>query len=318
MVPFVIEHHCKASKKSAPVTQQAFALPPEVVPSAEEAIVAETANLVSPPQPGLGETLNALVFETCMRKISIHPWGDPPAAKEAHELIDGPQAYQFLLEVLAGLKSPVFGETEVFSQFKTFWEKAQKENETAAYFAPWVRHLIEDVKTLRSELFRDSTTLTWGGAVRKMLRPYPQAWLVGNGELALSVAASLKSSEITYWARRDKTELPGKYHPLSAEPLRQVVPRALVICAPLSDLEMQRFSAMKGEFFTYVMDLRESGRERLPFVDFDLRDLEQLSTDNHHRSQDIQAIAQRRVLELTEKTWDCAWHRPFGWEELCG
>ena len=176
MVPFVIEHHLKAKA-------------PAVNVGAVPVVVDSPA---------------ALVFETCMRKISILPWGEAPAhfggeelaEREGYELIAGPDAYIFLLEVLSGLQSPVFGETEVFSQFKNFWEVAQKDSVKASFFAPWAKFLFEDVKRIRSEFFRDSTTQTWGGVVRKTLRPFDQVWILGNGELAVSVAGSLKSSDV--------------------------------------------------------------------------------------------------------------------------
>lgn len=294
MVPFVIEHHLKAK---APVV------------GADAAAV-----IIDSPA--------ALVFETCMRKISIMPWGHATAetapTREGFELIAGTDAYIFLLEVLSGLKSPVFGETEVFSQFKNFWEVAQKDSVKASFFAPWAKFLFEDVKRIRSEFFRDSTTQTWGGVVRKTLRPYDQVWILGNGELAVSVAGSLKSSDVIYWARREKTELNRPQIPLTELPSAIDGRRALVICAPLSNDEMMFLEALKGTRFDYIMDLREVQASRLHFIDFDLKDIDSLSEIHHHRQQDILKRAQSRITQLTEKTWDSLWHRPMGWEDLCG
>lgn len=291
MVPFVIEHHLKA--KSQTLAQ------------------GDAPQVVAAPA-------TALVFETCMRKIIILPWGEKAKSQEGHDLITGADAYIFLLEVLSGLKSPVFGETEVFSQFKTFWEKAQADHVQAAFFAPWAKFLSEDVKKLRSEFFRDSTTQTWGGVVRKTLRPFDSVWLLGNGELAVSVAGSLKTSNVVYWARTHKAELSRQQVLLTETPPAHDDSRALVICAPLTNAEMQRYASMKGSEFDYVMDLREAQAERLSFVDFDLKDIDSLSEIHHHRQHDILARAQSRIRELAEKTWDSLWHRPLGWEDLCG
>lgn len=298
MVPFVIEHHLKAK---APVVN------------------AEAT-------PVVVDSPTALVFETCMRKISIMPWGESPALsrgeelapREGYDLIAGPDAYIFLLEVLSGLQSPVFGETEVFSQFKNFWEVAQKDSVKASFFAPWAKFLFEDVKRIRSEFFRDSTTQTWGGVVRKTLRPFDQVWILGNGELAVSVAGSLKSSDVTYWARRMKAELNRPQVALSQQPPAINGRRALVVCAPLSNEEMMFLAELKGSRFDYVMDLREVQAQRLNFVDFDLKDIDSVSEIHHHRQQDILQRAQSRIVQLTEKTWDSLWHRPMGWEDLCG
>lgn len=262
---------------------------------------------------------SALVFETCMRKVSLLPWGENLPERPGYELIAGPDAYVFLLEVLSGLKSPVFGETEVFSQFKTFWEDIQKKDPVkSAFFAPWAKFLFEDVKRIRSEFFRDSTTQTWGGVVRKSLRPFDQVWILGNGELAVSVAGSLKSSDVTYWARRVKAELNRPQVPLTELPPATDGRRALVVCAPLTNDEMGFLAALKGSRFDYIMDLREVQASRLSFVDFDLKDIDSLSEIHHHRQQDILQRAQSRISQLTEKTWDSLWHRPMGWEDLCG
>lgn len=289
MVPFIVEHHLKAD-----------ALSPQVDRSSPSGA--------------------ALVFETCLRKILIHPWGENLAPRAGVEIFSGPDAYVFLLEVLSGLKSPVFGETEVFSQFKVFWENSQTDVPQSSFFTPWAKCLFEDVKKLRSEFFRSSTTQTWGGVVRKSLRPYSQVWILGNGELAASVAASLKDTEVTFWARQHKVQLKRSHHPANEMPLPRPTGdlRALVVCAPLTELEMAQLQQHKPTNFDYVMDLRDAACARPAFVDFNLQDIQSISEINQYRQQEIIERATERIQALTEKTWDLLWHRPSGWEDLCG
>lgn len=319
MIPFVVEHHLKASRKTPGVASLNNEL---------------TATFVDiPPQ---------LVFETCMRRMIIHPWGEAPvkvtgeapvkitgeapaisggeapatADDDAHQ-ISGAAAYAFLLEVLTGIQSPVFGETEVFAQFKDFWLKAQGLSH-AQFFAPWAKSLIEDTKKIRSEFFRDGTTQTWGGVVRRSLRAFPEVWIIGNGELALSVAAALKEKETVFWARREKPGLPGRHHAWGSTPTAGAKPRALVICAPLTDTEVSALESLKGTAFEWIADLREVSSNRQAFVDFNLKDVEEQSEVYRVRTEQIREQAKTRILTLAEKSVDALWHRPMGWEDLCG
>lgn len=287
MIPFILEHQLKAKR-----------------------LLNETA----PHDP------EALVFETCMRKIEIRPWGAQQGANQKPGM-EGAKAYQFLLEVLTGLESPVFGETEVFSQFKDFWERQQKGNMQAHYFAPWAKSIIEDTKKLRSEFFREGTAATWGGVVRKQLRPFPEVLIVGNGQLAVSVATAIKGSEVSFWARTKKPELNGKHIQWGTPAPAANGPRALVVAAPLSDEEMCELLRQKGHLFDWVADLREIKEERpasLAAVDLDLQSIEAESEMHKKRVADIRHRAQKRIIELANKSYDSLWHRPFGWEDLCG
>lgn len=290
MIPFVIEHQLKAD---LPQTGSLSSLPEIEVPP-------------------------ALVFETCMRRMRIRPWGEAVHAPPYGQLMAGPEAYSFLLEILSGLRSPVFGETEIFSQFKIFWENAQKSSARHQFFAPWARRLIEDTKKIRSEFFRDGTTQTWGGVVRKSLRAFPEVWIVGNGQLALSVAAALKSQKLVFWARQEKEGLPGAHHRWGERPCAGETPRAVVICAPLENSEVLALADLKPQHFQWVADLREAQDWTADFIDFHLNDIETASELNQKRALEIQIQAQDRIANLTAETWDLLWHRPLGWEDLCG
>src|SRR5436190_7341524 len=74
--------------------------------------------------------LNSLEWQTCLRRILFLNRNDSCTTIEAIEngelnlptveIFRGREAYQFLLEVICGLNSPIVGETAVMGQFKEF------------------------------------------------------------------------------------------------------------------------------------------------------------------------------------------------------
>src|SRR5438045_3448988 len=61
-----------------------------------------------------------MLWQTCLRKIAF---GGAEALgsiqiETGDQILSGSEAYQFCLEVICGLHSPLVGETEVFGQFK--------------------------------------------------------------------------------------------------------------------------------------------------------------------------------------------------------
>ena len=69
----------------------------------------------------------ALVWKTCLRQIVIFQndnsdFNQELGLNDLDEVHENEDALQFLIEILCGLHSPVFGETEVFGQFKKYIE----------------------------------------------------------------------------------------------------------------------------------------------------------------------------------------------------
>ena len=81
--------------------------------------------------------LNGLEWQTCLRRILFLNASDHAElirSLEAGEIVRpvvevfrGQQAYEFLLEVICGLNSPIVGETAVMGQFKEFLQHANDE-----------------------------------------------------------------------------------------------------------------------------------------------------------------------------------------------
>ena len=62
-----------------------------------------------------------VVWKTCLREMAIGTSSQrvrPLFVKKSDQVYTGLQAYQFFLEVISGLHSPIIGETEVMGQVK--------------------------------------------------------------------------------------------------------------------------------------------------------------------------------------------------------
>src|SRR5262245_17342584 len=96
-----------------------------------------------------------LCFETCRRVLWLSFDGRAEFSTLLNrgielDFYEGSGAYKFLLEIISGLHSPIYGETEVLGQFREFIRKtAEANNHLSAQFRPWSIFLLEDSKTVR-------------------------------------------------------------------------------------------------------------------------------------------------------------------------
>ena len=73
--------------------------------------------------------LNGLEWQTCLRRIILFRKSEGRALTaslpDESEFYEGQAAYNFLLEVICGLRSPLLAETAVMGQFKEFCSGAR-------------------------------------------------------------------------------------------------------------------------------------------------------------------------------------------------
>lgn len=144
-----------------------------------------------------------VVLETCLRRLAFGIGTAPPLAGES---LAGPGAYQALLEVVAGLRSAVVGETNVAGQFRRAWAESAPTLAPSlhATLAPIVEAVLADAATLRSTHLQGLGGSSWGTLVRRLLAPADgcRVLLIGTGDLAASIAPYLRHVELAAWNRR--------------------------------------------------------------------------------------------------------------------
>lgn len=161
-----------------------------------------TAKSPAPP-----EYTAAFVVETCLRRLAVttRPESRQQLTNYAPaETYQGVRAYRFLLEVAAGLKSAIPGETNVFGQIRRAWEEHRRRAGPVAGLDALLARLVSDTRAIRREHLQNIGGASYGALVRKLLRPAQgeRVLLIGAGELARSMLPFFGACRLGLWSRR--------------------------------------------------------------------------------------------------------------------
>jgi len=295
------------------------------------------------------ERENKIIWETCLRSLAflnnsadqashaISNAGSPnpnPGPPNHDEIYQGEQAYQFLLEVIAGLKSPVLGETEVLGQFKIF---AFQWLEHEPHWSWLVQHLLSDAKRIRTRYLQKLGTQSYGGWLRKNLKA-SRVHILGAGHLSQQIVPYLDKqfTQVIVHARRPEavtaaaakgslTTTPPTFstHALHSQKFDH---GALIIAAPMTAQEIQQW--LNGRMPEAIYDFRgDSEEDKIdPPLGFDTKTYPSLTTLTeifreleHAKSQSLPMVkkAQEEIYELSQRWLRKAIMRPQGWDDVC-
>lgn len=257
------------------------------------------------------------VWKTCLRQIIVTQT-DPEKASEklrlekSDDVLQNEKAAQLLLEILCGLHSPVFGETEIFGQFKKHLETLP-EDHVLRQNTSFTQFLFKSVKEVRKSYLKMAGGLSYGHIVRKKIREFEteNISLWGFGQLGQEISPWLKEKQVQIIVR--KPFLSDEFSVVSA-PFRQKT-QLHVIAAPLHDDEVM---TILGDGTTeLVIDLRGqtelSHSKVIPLFQI-MKEIEELKQEQKTVAPECRAAIQ----QLVEKYFSTSWHRPFCWEDLCG
>jgi len=261
--------------------------------------------------PGLGTTPPpaALLFETCQRKIWIDPQGHELPARQTQAsyptypshptcpTYQGDSAFAFLLEVICGLHSRVFGETEVLGQFKAFC----KQHPELDPFGSW---LLEDAKAIRSQLLTGIGSQSYGSIVRRWSGENTQAVILGTGQLAKKIAPWLKQARLL--RSRDIATCKSEIQSLSQNDV-------VVIAAPIQDDCLTEIFLQSPPSLKWI-DLRGTrGHFKATHT---LEDLYlELERDQAHK-QTLLPQARAEIARRAQARADRVICRPMGWDDI--
>lgn len=156
--------------------------------------------------PGAAARRNVFVIETCQRRLAIAA-GPATALTSLHppEQFHGIAAYQFLLEVAAGLRSAVPGETNVFGQVRRAWDDFRRtaDRDVSGPLDASMACLIADTRAIRREHLQGIGGASYGALVRRLLRPADgqRVLFAGAGALARSMLAFFSTAQLGVWSR---------------------------------------------------------------------------------------------------------------------
>ena len=143
----------------------------------------------------------AFHLETCQRWLWI---SHLPSFQNPHpykgEVLQGYEAYLFLLRLACGLESEILGEADVFGQLKDAWRRVRFTGTTTSIeLGPWMQRVFEDTKEIRSRFLQNIGSDSYGRLVRRLLKDHGRAGpvlLVGAGQIAHSIGPFLLENEL--------------------------------------------------------------------------------------------------------------------------
>jgi glutamyl-tRNA reductase len=132
---------------------------------------------------------HAFILRTCQRTlvIAFGPYPFRLAQLPEHELVEGPDAYLFLLETICGLKSKLIGENEIVGQFKEAYQiySASTLKDTKVLLI--LEKLFKDAKDIRTQYLIGISQKTYASLTRRHLISRAHAEhivVVGSGAMA--------------------------------------------------------------------------------------------------------------------------------------
>ena len=278
--------------------------------------------------------LNGLEWQTCLRRIIILHKRESHALTsnlpQGAETYEGQAAYNFLLEVICGLRSPLIAETAVMGQFKEFCAGARfPSSDWGRFLRRMTSDLLVDAKRVRCRHLEGLGSQSYGGMVRQHLKGVPSVVVLGAGQLAEEILPWIVGkTDVAICARSLERAQPlTEQYPeirltryIPAQPIAENRETAIVIAAPIKAMDVEAWMRAQSTPFVKVIDLRGEAEtdpihSSLPVIRLSemfaalKTERPKLATRVAAAHDDIRKAAQRLIEQ--------AQFRPFGWEDLC-
>lgn len=251
------------------------------------------------------------VWATCLRALAFVDGRPNFELHPDDEIHTQEGAYQFLLEILCGLHSPIVGETEVFGQFKNFAQEWALKDPSKR---PLIQRLLNDVKVLRAQHLSGLGNQSYGSWLRRHLQA-TKIHVIGAGHLAQEILPYLaKHGEVVVHAR-DLTKV--TFHD-NAQALNACAfdEGALVIAAPVTAAAVEQW--LQGRQPKQIFDLRDDSA--VDRVCARTVPLQQIFGDIERTKARLLPVVERIKTEIRARSLVLAAQekvRPQGWDDLC-
>ncbi len=299
------------------------------------------------------EPQTSVKFETCLRKIHLSKYIptdfqdlnmlNSSTQKSSWDLLEGEQAYSFLIEVLAGLHSPMVGETEVLGQFKN---QIQLQKEVANFFSPWLSWVFEDIKKVRTQFLQNTGTQTYGSWVRTLIPRERPLLILGAGQLCEKIFPYVQSIEHPIGiVTRNKSKVKELLLNFSLNYednisdfimtkkrnengiLNQTIVKNhffevdIIVAAPIANEKLQTWISSQNLSINNYLDLRA---EHEPIKNLNqkgfvigLQEFFKLQEKQKINLQKRKIEAQQFIQQLARSRFEYCFHRPWGWDDVC-
>ncbi len=289
----------------------------------QELVLAHTA---SPNDASVAVRVDDWSWQTCLRKVVLGRRDTlvPQSHASVWEFYHDENAYQFLLEILCGLHSPMLGETEVLGQFRTYCAAASfPKNHWGRFLRQLTTDLMRDAKRIRHEHLQHLGHRSYGSVACELFNGLPRVAVLGAGQQLTQemLPALLEQSEVEVFAR-DAVKARAALRPqhgltvrnLSENALSDEAKIGLIMAAPLPAADIAAWLRRQSVSFQRVLDLRgESAHDPLLIENevIDLRDFFARVQANQRqaaaRAQAARAacaqLAQRQTRQVQCRPW---------------
>lgn len=268
--------------------------------------------------------LTNLQWQTCLRRIVfLHRTEVTLLPKQANfEIYCGRYAYQFLLEVICGLHSPLLGENAVLGQFRKFRAAAEFPNTAwGRFLRRLTTDLLVDARLVRHDHLQGLGSQSYGSLIRRYLKGGSSVTVLGAGSLAREILPWLTDVRVFYRNLHHASDLQDKHPHMQLEQFRMADAgwhgntASLVIAAPLDAVEINQWLALQSVTFSAVLDLRGNA-DADPIRSQPVISLSELLTslrDERKRiehqviaaQKEIESLTSQRFSERESKRADC-------------
>lgn len=264
-------------------------------------------------------------MNTCLRSIVISEHSHSiPESLSSYQVYKSEEAFEFLLQVICGLHSPLVGETEVLGQFKEFVKSHR------LHFSPsfntHIDQLLREAKKIRAQYLQNLGCTSYGSLIRKHIE--------GNETAMVFIGAGSLTSDILPWCKKRKgkiqifTRNSDKHsdlidkerdvHVLDYEQMTIVAKGAvLVVAAPVRSQWLEDNLVLDD--FVQIFDLRGESEQDPLRADqtLGLKLLFSHISDNKVKAAALKDDVLSAIHHWAEELKLLERPRPFGWEDLC-
>lgn len=277
------------------------------------------------------------VWKTCLRQIAFvdsHDLADFAALNDIRgdDVFCGEEGIQFLIEVCCGLHSPVFGETEIFGQFKTYYEGLDSSH-ILRRTSGLGRQIYRAVKEVRHCHLREAGTLSYGQMLRRKLRSESRVVIWGMGQFGRELSRWLDDKDVTVVVRNPEKLQSQNLPELKTLPRLSVIAQANwkdvsesavhIIAAPIDDSLIERL--VESADVKSVYDLRDGKADESGCADvvestklYSLREMMREVESLKSEQRKVLPVCRQSIARRVQEFLALAFHRPYGWEDLCG
>ena len=211
--------------------------------------------------------LTNLQWQTCLRRIVFLHRSEPRtfADKPGAQTYFGRDAYQFLLEVICGLHSPLVGENAVMGQFRQFRNAARIPNTAwGKFLRKMMTEVLVDARQVRHRHLEGLGSQSYGSLIRKHLKGQSSVAVLGAGSLAREILPWLTDARVFYRNWQHAKDLKDEHPHIQLQQLGMsdagwtTETTSLVIAAPMDSAQIDEWLALQNVSFSMILDLRGS------------------------------------------------------------